>query len=601
MSGLLKLRLKIITVIQCAALMLATPLVMLTPLHAYVFTKNAQGTTLAWATPRVSFAANWNNRRLSYDQIFLALTNSLSRWKALSTNSIDFSYQQSGSVPSSYGLDGSNSVFFSSQAPAYQQLGASTIGVTYLYVNGTTIVESDIQLNDRNFIFTTNPQDSSQIGAGDYIFLENTTTHEFGHAYGLSHSANLQSSMMFLEYRGQAKPSCDDATGMSALYPKSSALAGAGSISGSIADVGATNILGAQVTAISMSRGTPVASVITDSTGAYRIANLEPGDYVLFIEPFHFSSIVTALCGGVASGCYYGASNSKDICAGSVPFKRGFFDSAIAGIPEVFTVSSGVTTAAGGYTVSCVAMTDVWAGAHGALVTAPTLISNNAAAALRKAAFGVFSSVNDDHYYKLDTVDGVINVRVLSYSLYSPADVSVTLTDAAGVVLASSASTDDVFNNSSSFINYDASARYTATVPQDVYLKVHYNSDLSTNSFLYPAGSVGAATADPQIDSVPYYLILVSVNDDSTITGILENNARCEMTDSFARYADNGPAANSSGDSAGRDARTNVNPGCLQVSDRQSENSSTPFYILLPIYIYWFIKRSSRRLSLLSN
>jgi hypothetical protein len=143
-----------------------------TSARAYVFTTNATGTPLRWATPVApSFYTNWTNSDLlSYAQVFSVFTNSLQRWKNAGSSSVDFFYYQSGSMPTSWGLDGRNAIFFQSQAPSTQQLGGSTIGITYLFSNGSTIVESDIEFNDVNFTFTTNATDSSRYGAGTNVF-----------------------------------------------------------------------------------------------------------------------------------------------------------------------------------------------------------------------------------------------------------------------------------------------------------------------------------------------------------------------------------------------------------------------------------------------
>ena len=94
---------------------------------------------------------------------------------------------------------------------------------------GTTktgeILETDILLNDRDFQFTLNPQDTSgygsAAGASVYassgkpkVFLENVITHELGHTFGFSHSNALQSSMLYMEAPDQAYLSCDDQTGV---------------------------------------------------------------------------------------------------------------------------------------------------------------------------------------------------------------------------------------------------------------------------------------------------------------------------------------------------------------------------------------------------
>lgn len=556
---------------------------------AYVYTTDSSGTPLRWPDPvKPIFYANWTNSDfLSYTQIFNMFTNPLQRWKNTGSSSVDFLYYQSGSNPTSWGFDSKNAVFFQSQAPANQQLGSSTIGITYTYSIAGVIVETDIEFNDVNFNFTTNPSDSSRFGAGRNVYLENVATHEFGHALGLGHSAILQSSMMFIEDRGQSKPSCDDIQGLGAAYPSTSFSTGRGAISGSIDNGGGTDIFGAHVVAISKVRGTVVSGAITDPNGDYTISNLEPGDYYLMVEPFQAVAPISSLCGGTAAGCYYGTVNAHTQCTGAtLPFKREFIE-ASAGTAQTVSVASGVTTAMGAESVACVDMTDPWAAAADVIGTAPIVLASNAGADVSTGFRGQMTSGNSQ-YYLLDNVDGDIKVNVLSYGIYSPLDAQVTLVNAAGVAIAGVSVTSNVFSNTSSYMNYDASVSLSNAAVGDYYVKVTHAGTLSSQ--LYPGGTVSR-----QLDTVPYYFVVVTVNDatsllPSTASPLLTNNARCEKADSFSAYPDLGPGANSVSAAAGgvnTSVKTKV-MGCGTIANSNGGDRSSSAEAIFSIWGFAF-------------
>ncbi|MEW6057660.1 MAG: matrixin family metalloprotease [Bdellovibrionota bacterium] len=522
--------------------------------RAYVFSTNSSGAPLRWPAPvQPTFYANWTNiSGLTHQDVFNSFTIPLQRWKNIGSAPLSFDYYQAGTHTASWGFDGVNAIFFASQAPNDQKMGGSTIGVTYVFSSSGTILETDLEFNDEAFAFSTNPTHSSQFGNGSQVFLQNVATHEFGHAYGLSHSAVLHSSMVFLEDRGQARPSCDDIQAMGAAYGTNSFGTARGSISGSVQTSGATAVFGAHVLAVSKSRGTVIAGALSDSSGSYVIPNLEPGDYYLMVEPFQTTAPLSALCGGSAAGCSFGSINSSTVCAGPAPFKRVFIEGSV-GLPTRFTVSAGTNVLAGVLTVPCAAMTEPWGVSVTSAATAPVLLSNNAGAEAQASARGVISGSGTQQYFRLSNVSGNISVKLLSYGLYSPFDARVAILDSSGnSVAAGSTSTEDAFSNESSFVNYDASATLNSAAAGDYYIRVTNAGNLAASPRLYPAGAVGVGGLNPQIDRVPYYLLLVTLNDSTTLLPstadpLLANNPRCEASDDFAAFPDKGPGAPSPG------------------------------------------------------
>lgn len=542
--------------------------------RAYVLSADSLGRNKTWPISTPEFIAHAGNANgLSASSVFSSITNSLHYWKHAGTTSMGFDYRQgTTTVNPAVSYDGRNVIYFQSQGGG--GLGAGVIGVTYLYSSGSAILETDIVFNDRDFRFTTNPADTTNLSGSSRVFLESVATHELGHAYGLSHSNSQQSSMMWQESQGQSKPSCDDLAGMAMLYPQSAFTTQTGQLSGVVRSAdGSTAVFGAHVQAISRFRGTVVAAAITGPSGAFSISNLEPGVYHLLVEPF--TNAVSSLCGGSSSGCYFGGANAASICGGS-PFKRFFISGASAGIAASYTVSTGGTTGAGFVNVSCGAMSHSFAGTA-AVGTAPQVL--NAAVATGAAAFGVFGAVGNAHYYKIANVPAgaAVKAQALSFSLYSKVDAAVQIFEADGVTALGSA-VGDVFSNASGYVNCDASAQGTqGGVMTDLYMKVTYGANLGTfaNLYRYPGSSA--------VDGVAYYMLIAKVNDMAAAvqvagSDVLTQNTRCEKSYAANTYADRGPpsaltqSASSASSSGMGDAIKKVKGGCGVIQGARSHD-----------------------------
>jgi hypothetical protein len=142
------------------------------------------------------------------------------------------------------------------------------------------IMEADMAFSP-SFPFTTNA--AAVTGQFD---LQSVATHEAGHFLGLDHASNLSSTMFWNRWTGvitQRTLSADDIAGISTLYPGPS-FASKGKISGIIRTTANLPVYGAIVVAVN-SAGIPVASTLTDPTGAYTIEGLDACAYTVFAEP----------------------------------------------------------------------------------------------------------------------------------------------------------------------------------------------------------------------------------------------------------------------------------------------------------------------------
>lgn len=97
------------------------------------------------------------------------------------------------------------------------------MAVTILKVDyaNDRIVEADIVFNGAQHRFKVLPADSKRGGA--FADVQNTVTHELGHAIGLQHDTDLEEAVMYpMAYNGEVNKralSSDEIAGLDALYP----------------------------------------------------------------------------------------------------------------------------------------------------------------------------------------------------------------------------------------------------------------------------------------------------------------------------------------------------------------------------------------------
>lgn len=117
--------------------------------------------------------------------------------------------------------DGLPAVIFRNDAwqrPGHAPHDPSAIGLTtVLYVNTPglpgdgTILDADIELNNVNYTFTTDPANALPRDGTQLADLENTLTHELGHVQGLAHTCwDHISESPPLDNLGQPIPDCND-------------------------------------------------------------------------------------------------------------------------------------------------------------------------------------------------------------------------------------------------------------------------------------------------------------------------------------------------------------------------------------------------------
>jgi hypothetical protein len=191
------------------------------------------------------------------------------------------------------GIDGRTTFGFIDRPDLDRVLGATS----FLIDTGTgEIAEADIFFNSR-FMFSV-----AANGEPDRVDLESIVLHELGHLLGLGHSAIGETersgngnrrvlgsgAVMFPIAKSAGAISDrtllpDDIAGISDLYPAPPTLS-TGGIVGRVTKNG-QGVIGAHVVAFNPETGVLVGNFTLNASGEFVIARLEPGPYILRVEP----------------------------------------------------------------------------------------------------------------------------------------------------------------------------------------------------------------------------------------------------------------------------------------------------------------------------
>jgi len=248
---------------------------------------------VTWRTPIRYFVSDADAGSVSANDLRGAVSRASATWQAVPSATVRFEYQgMTASVPGM--VDGRTTLGFLDRPELDRVLGATSFLID---TTDGAIVEADVFFNSR-FAWSV-----SAGGTPGRVDLEAVALHELGHLLGLSHSALGETgltgtggrrviasgSVMFPIAMAAGTIvdrvlQADDRAGISDLYPAADQLASTGGITGRVTKHG-QGLLGAHVVAFNPETGALVANFALNANGEFAIARLEPGPYILRVEP----------------------------------------------------------------------------------------------------------------------------------------------------------------------------------------------------------------------------------------------------------------------------------------------------------------------------
>lgn len=174
-----------------------------------------------WKKPCVPFHLHeGGTRQMAFSDIEQVTRASLLQWRRPENSSLTPHFSgltnenRVGFNP--YTDENANIIVFRDDAWEESRAIIALTTVTYNIQTGI-ISDADIELNAKDYVFGVVAKNGP-----DVVDLQNTLTHELGHAFGLAHSEKIQAAMYPYSGAGETRLSTlypDDIEGISSIYP----------------------------------------------------------------------------------------------------------------------------------------------------------------------------------------------------------------------------------------------------------------------------------------------------------------------------------------------------------------------------------------------
>ena len=256
---------------------------------------NGRTVSLQWPprTPVRYFVADAGVDGVSAPEFRDAVARAFETWQAVPTASVRFEFGGfvGGSVLDS---DGISVIGFDSRPDLERTLASTSFLID---TRSGEILESDIFFNST---FRWSVASGGEAGRFD---IQSIATHEAGHFLGLGHSLLgeteaqpgggrrlLSSGSVMFPIAFTAGNTLDrallpdDVAGVSDIYPDGDFRRATGTLQGNVTK-GGQGVFGAHVVGFNPRTGTLIGGFSLDDAGAFAIAGLSPGTYIVRIEP----------------------------------------------------------------------------------------------------------------------------------------------------------------------------------------------------------------------------------------------------------------------------------------------------------------------------